>query len=191
MRSDYLFYLLAVVFFLIAATSIALVVDETGKILWATTAVILGLVSTGMGYYQRPKPTMNAKVTTEAKPAEPSPAPEQVDKPQETVAAPATAPSVPMEKAAAPPSPVPESAPAPIESPTPAVAETPAPVASELLSIKGINEKRAAQLKAAGINGISDLANASADDLAKKLTISPSIARMWIGSAKKLQKQPK
>jgi predicted RecB family nuclease len=54
--------------------------------------------------------------------------------------------------------------------------------------IKGINEKRAAQLKEFGIESIDALANASAEDLARNLTISPKIARMWIGSARKLKK---
>jgi predicted flap endonuclease-1-like 5' DNA nuclease len=54
--------------------------------------------------------------------------------------------------------------------------------------IRGINEKRAVQLEAVGIYSIAELANASPEDLAKNLIISPKITRMWIGSAKKLKK---
>ena len=54
--------------------------------------------------------------------------------------------------------------------------------------IRGISEKRAEQLKANGINTIEELANASAEDLAAKLNVSPKIVKMWIGSAKKLSK---
>jgi predicted flap endonuclease-1-like 5' DNA nuclease len=58
----------------------------------------------------------------------------------------------------------------------------------ELSQIRGISEKRAEQLKANGISTIGELANASAEDLAVKLSLSPKIVKMWIGSAKKLSK---
>jgi predicted flap endonuclease-1-like 5' DNA nuclease len=199
MRSDYLFYLLAVVFFLIATTSIALVDDPTGKTLWATSAVILGLVSAGIGYYQRPKVKVAIATTSEVKPAElddthvkESPPAETVEKQSESIAEPVTTPSIPTQEVAPiqvpTPTPTPANVPTPVETPAPAVEAHPQ-AKSELMSIKGINEKRAAQLEALGINGIADLANASAEDLAKNLTISPKVTRMWIGSAKKLQKQ--
>jgi predicted flap endonuclease-1-like 5' DNA nuclease len=57
----------------------------------------------------------------------------------------------------------------------------------ELTKIRGISERRAEQLKANGVNTIEDLANASAEDLALKLSVSPKIVKMWIGSAKKLK----
>ena len=64
----------------------------------------------------------------------------------------------------------------------------PAPVAAkvELIGVKGIKEKRAEQLKALGIRNVQDLANASAEDLAKKLNISPWFTEKWINSAKEL-----
>ena len=71
---------------------------------------------------------------------------------------------------------------------TPPPVEVSAPLKSELMAIRGINEKRAAELKALGINSIDDLTKVSAEDLAKDLTISAKITRMWIGSAKKLKK---
>jgi predicted flap endonuclease-1-like 5' DNA nuclease len=58
---------------------------------------------------------------------------------------------------------------------------------SEFSRIRGIGEKRATELKANGINTIEDLANASPEDLAAKLNVSPKIVKMWIGSAKKLK----
>ena len=65
------------------------------------------------------------------------------------------------------------------------VAEAPAQTMG-LTQIRGINEKRAVQLRANGINSVEDLAKASASDLATKLEVSPKIVKMWIGSAKKL-----
>jgi predicted flap endonuclease-1-like 5' DNA nuclease len=68
----------------------------------------------------------------------------------------------------------------------------PAPVAAkvELIAVKGIKEKRAEQLKALGIRNVEDLANASAEDLAKKLNISPWFTEKWINSAKELLAKP-
>jgi predicted flap endonuclease-1-like 5' DNA nuclease len=57
---------------------------------------------------------------------------------------------------------------------------------SELTKVKGIGAKRSEQLKALGINTIEDLAQASAENLASKLKISPKITGKWISEAKKL-----
>ncbi|MBX5328744.1 MAG: hypothetical protein QHH18_05530 [Candidatus Bathyarchaeota archaeon] len=61
-----------------------------------------------------------------------------------------------------------------------------APPKIELTTVKGIKEKRAAQLKALGIHTVEDLAKASANDLGAKLKISPKITEKWIASAKEL-----
>ncbi len=61
---------------------------------------------------------------------------------------------------------------------------------SGLTQVKGIKEKRAQQLKAIGINSIEDLANASTDDIAAKLQVSPKITGRWIETAKELAKKP-
>jgi len=61
-----------------------------------------------------------------------------------------------------------------------------APPKLELTQVKGIKEKRAAQLKALGINNVEDLAKALSKDLAGKLKISPKITERWIENAKKL-----
>ncbi len=199
MRSDNLFYALAVVFFLIAVISMIVIADETQRTLWTIIDVVLGLVSAGLGYYQRPKPKMTEATPSEVQPTElgdshikESHLAESVEKHYEPSTPTITTTSVPMEM----PAPMPVLAPEQKPPILPAPAEMPAleatgqvPAESELLRIIGINEKRAAQLNTVGINTIADLANASAEDLAKNLTISPKITRMWIGSAKKLQKQ--
>ena len=178
MRSDYLLYLLAAVFFIITAVSLALVVDQAEKSLWVVTTVVLGLFSIGLGYYQRPK----AK-TEPSQPAEPGDAhvkeayiAENVERPSEPVPMPQSSSPVPMQVVA----PIPVATPPPIE--------TPAPLESELMLVKGIGEKRAAQLKALGINNLDDLAKVSPEDLAKNLLISPKITRKWVESAKELGK---
>lgn len=72
----------------------------------------------------------------------------------------------------------------------PVEVEVAPPPALELTQLKGIGEKRSEQLKAAGINDVKDLANASAKNLAAKLDISPKITRRWIRNAKKLAGSP-
>jgi predicted flap endonuclease-1-like 5' DNA nuclease len=85
----------------------------------------------------------------------------------------------------------------PTSTPTPAAVEVPkpektevivetAPAIIELTAVKGIKEKRAEQLKALGINNVQELANASANDLAAKLKISPKFTEKWIENAKEL-----
>jgi len=70
----------------------------------------------------------------------------------------------------------------------PASVTTPATQTMELTDVKGVGEKRALQLKAFGILSVEDLAKASADDVAKKLKISPKIVDKWISNAKELTK---
>ena len=62
----------------------------------------------------------------------------------------------------------------------------PVPAKFELTAVKGIKEKRAEQLKALGISSVEELANASAEDLAKKLNIAPWFTEKWIKNAKEL-----
>jgi len=80
----------------------------------------------------------------------------------------------------------------PVQAAISATKAVPLPVQTEMKSelnqIRGIGGKRIEQLKTNGINTIQDLANASPTDLAARLDISPKIAKMWIGSAKKLAK---
>lgn len=182
MRSDYPFYILAVVFFIITATSL-IVINQSQQSLWVVSSVVLGLFSAGLGVYYRPKTKAVAVPIVEVQTAdtnnayanEPHPA-ETVETRAEPTVTPPTVTTMPSQLA--PPVPV-------MTLPAP---EAAAPLKSELTVIRGINEKRAAQLNEAGITSIDALANASADDLAKILMISPRITRMWIGTAKKLKK---
>jgi len=74
-----------------------------------------------------------------------------------------------------------------IKEETEPIAAEPSPIG--LTQLKGIKEKRAEQLKTIGIRSIHDLANASANDIATKLQISPKITGKWIESAKELSKK--
>lgn len=78
--------------------------------------------------------------------------------------------------------------PAKVEEP-PTVVEITTPTI-DLVQVKGVKAKRAEQLKSLGINSVEDLANASAEELAKKLQISPKFTEKWIASAKELIKKP-
>jgi predicted flap endonuclease-1-like 5' DNA nuclease len=147
MRLDYILYILAALLFLITAVSSIMLV-ETERNLWVVTTVVLGILSIGLGYSQRPK--------TKAQACQPA-----VATPQATMPEPQPATTIE----------------------TPAITE-----ALELTQVKGIGEKRATQLKAVGINSVNDLAEASAEDIAKKLQISSKITKKWIDSAKALVK---
>jgi predicted flap endonuclease-1-like 5' DNA nuclease len=167
MRSDYTLYMLAVVFFLLTAVSFTMVKDQNEQTIWVGTTVVLGLISIGLGYYTRPK----------AKKVAPQPA---VPEPQPTMpqTSPGTTVEVPKEEKT-------ETA---IEMPASAPASAPAVPTIELTRVEGIGEKRAAQLKALGINSVDELAQASAKDLAEKLKISSKIVEKWIAGAKELVK---
>jgi predicted flap endonuclease-1-like 5' DNA nuclease len=58
------------------------------------------------------------------------------------------------------------------------------PAESPLTKVKGIGEKRAAQLNALGIKTVDDLAKASVDEIAKSLKVSPKIVAKWVEGAK-------
>jgi len=170
MRLDYTLYILAALFFIITAVALVVQLEQTEKSLWVVTTVVLGLLSIGLGYYQRPK--------TEAQACQPA-----VPIPQTTM--PETQPATTME------APKEEKAEAPMEKAAiqeaPTVA-TSATATMELTQVKGIGEKRATQLKALGINSVDELANASAETIAEKLKVSQKIVDKWIVAAKGLKK---
>jgi hypothetical protein len=87
-----------------------------------------------------------------------------------------------------PPPLMPKTVEAPIEQKIEKIEALPTKVETkiELTAVKGIKEKRADQLKALGINSVEELANASAEDLAKKLSISSWFTEKWISNAKEL-----
>jgi predicted flap endonuclease-1-like 5' DNA nuclease len=166
MRSDYALYLVAIIFFIITAAATYAVIHP----LWIVTTAVVGLAFIGLGYSQRPKQA--ATPPTANVPPPPSPTPQQQQQ-QETPA-----------MLTAPPQPTITDV-VKQEEVTPIV-QAPQPLASVLTKVKGIGEKRAAQLKASGINSIEDLATASAKDLATKLDISPKITAKWIENAKEI-----
>lgn len=55
----------------------------------------------------------------------------------------------------------------------------------DLTRVKGIGTRRAAQLKALGINTVADLSASSAEDVAEKLNVSPRRTSRWITEARK------
>jgi predicted flap endonuclease-1-like 5' DNA nuclease len=185
MRLDYTLYVLAVVFFLITAVSFVMVTAQPERNLWVLTTVVLALFSIGLGYYERPKAEITAVPQPEVSPvtaitedahAKEAYTAENVEKTLETPTMPESTTPVPMQVIA------------PIPVPTPPPAETPATPTIDLTEVKGIGEKRAAQLKALGISSIDELAKASAEDIATKLKISPKIVEKWITGAKELVK---
>ncbi len=173
MRLDYTLYALAAILLIITVIPFVVTIEGVAsetRSLWVVTTVVLGLLSIGLGYSQRPK--------TEAQACEPAVTAPQAAIPETQPAATAEAPAE-------------EKAEAPMEKP--AITKAPTPAASvaatiDLTQVKGIGEKRATQLKALGISNADDLSKASAKDIAKKLKISPKIVNKWIDSAKELVK---
>jgi len=173
MRLDYALYVLAALLFIITVVPFVITIEGVAsetRSLWVVTTVVLGLLSIGLGYSQRPK--------TEAQACQPA-----VPIAQETM--PETQAATTME------APKEEKAEAPTEKPamTKALApETSTAATMDLTQVKGIGEKRATQLKALGISSVDDLSKASAAAIAKQLKISPKIVNRWIDSAKELVK---
>ncbi len=126
--------------------------------LWIVTTAVLGLVFIGLGYTQRPR---HATSMT-------------------TIPVTATQITTPSQ-----PSPLQTKVKGDLEEDRVEQVVV-GPPRIGLTEIKGIKEKRAEQLKAIGINSIDDLANASADDIAAKLQISPKFTGKWIESAREL-----
>lgn len=62
MRLDYTLYVLAAVFFLITIVSLVTsLIAESERNLWVVTTVVLGILSVGLGYTQRPKTEAQAR----------------------------------------------------------------------------------------------------------------------------------
>ena len=205
MRMDYALYGLAIVLFALTLITLVMVDDSEGKVAYAASTAVVGLLAVGAGYFLKPKNT----VATTAQTASPEPV-----KPQATVTEPnqktggpiveaqttqiqvSEAPKIETLAVQAPIVATPQ-----LEVPivTPQREEAPLEVAathqtasewkkSEFGQIRSISQKRAEQLNSLGVHNMKDLANASATDLAEKLNVSIKIVKMWIGSAKKLSK---
>jgi len=185
MRTDYLLYALAIVFFILTALSLAFVAGQTEQSLSVIATVVLGLFSAGLGFHYRPKGDATATVVQNVQSVEvpviaandahvrEAHLAESVEKHVAPTITPVTVANMPSQLDA------------PMPFMTPSAPADQGSLKSELTQIHGINERRAMQLKEMGIESISALANASADHLAKNLMISPKVTRMWIGSAKK------
>ncbi len=167
MRSDYILYTVAAIFFIITLLAVASSIGS--QQVWIVSTVVIGLAFIGAGYTQRPKPAAVASDPIAFE--QPTPPPPQ-QQPLVVVTAPETAPLV--------------TEPVKVEEVKPIV-EQPQPLTSELMKVKGIGEKRMAQLKTLGINTIEDLRNASPKDLAAKLNISPKITSKWIEETKEIK----
>jgi predicted flap endonuclease-1-like 5' DNA nuclease len=162
-------YVVAIIFFVLTGAVAAITVIEQ-RSLWIVTTAVLGLVFIGLGYTQRPKLIKPATTTATA---------------TTTTSLATTAPLLP----APPPKPT-QVETVKEETPTPMPTVEVPPPTPEIMKVKGIGEKRAAQLKALGIDSIEDLAKTSAKDLATKLQISPKITGKWIENAKGIAEKP-
>jgi len=163
MRSDYALYVVAVIFFAITVTSLV-ALSDLERNLSVVATVVLGLLFAGVGYTQRPR----AKFETTQAPTTQAP-----------LAQSPTAPAAVTETVEAA---TPEKI-EPVVEPIAASVQLPK---MELMAVKGIKEKRAEQLKALGISSVQELADASAEDLAKKLKIAPYFTQQWIENAKEI-----
>ncbi len=164
MRLDYTLYILAAI--LLVITTIPFVVTIEGvksdtRSLWVVTTVVLGLLSIGLGYSQRPKTDAQAchiiETTTQ---------PVTVVAPKEEKQATPAKPLATLKKEAKHSSPV--------------------TLMIELTKVKGIGVKRATQLTALGISSANDLSRASAATIAKKLKVTRKMVERWIDNAKEL-----
>ncbi|HVP27469.1 MAG TPA: helix-hairpin-helix domain-containing protein [Candidatus Bathyarchaeia archaeon] len=168
MRSDYILYAVAIIFFVITGISLVAELSELQRNVSVVATIMLGILCAGLGFILRPRSTTTATVAP-AVPLTPPTLPE----PAQTTTTETT--TVTEEK-------------------TEAVVETPLAVApaappSELTKVKGIGEKRSKQLTDLGINTVEELSNASAKEIASKLQISPKITAKWIANAKELKKE--
>lgn len=169
MRSDYVLYGIAIIFFILTGAVLAI---QTQQQLWIMTTAVLGLLFVGLGYSQKPRPRSIS--VTETVPTSMM---------NTSTSSLATAPPhpAPMQETEAVVEPIREPAPESVIEPG-AIAPSP----GDITQVKGVKTKRAEQLKALGVNSLQDLANASAEDLGKRLDISPKITAKWIEHAKQL-----
>jgi predicted flap endonuclease-1-like 5' DNA nuclease len=188
MRLDYISYTIAIVFFIVTLAAAVYSFEQTQ--VWVVTTVVIGLAFIGLGYTQRPRPAAAPQMTTIAPPPPPSQpqqqqtVQEQQEPQQQQIPEVTTAPSQPvvtdMMK-------LEENQPV-VQSVEPV--QLVQPMADGLTDVKGIGEKRAAQLRALGISSVEDLAKASAKDLAARLNVSPKITDKWIQNAKGIGQNP-
>jgi|WetSurMetagenome_2_1015567.scaffolds.fasta_scaffold136044_2 predicted flap endonuclease-1-like 5' DNA nuclease len=206
MRSDYSFYTLAIVFFMVAVVS-AWTLAGTFQIILISISVLLGMISLGFGLTLRSKslqtnqtpPTASPQEITQTEPSQTSkienlPPPPIPMKPETSIVnPPAVTTLVSMETELTTIQTVPVIAvPAMLpEQPSTlmSIKQSTLPLKETALTdVRGIGQKRANKLKTLDIKTAEDLANASIEDLAKKLKISSKNVAKWIASAKELTK---
>lgn len=195
MRSDIALYVVAAFFFILTVVS-AVIIAEEERTLWIVSTAVLGVLSVGLGYYQRPHTNITVQKVQTAAPTQPAPVA------QTTIEAPAKIEQTPVIEAQpvietpimqptnevaspiidAPTTPAPTEEPA-ISTPTETVAAEQT-AESPLTKVKGVGAKRASQLNALGINTVEELAQASIEDISKNLKISPKIVAKWVEGAK-------
>ncbi len=185
MRLDYTLYTLAVVFFIITAVS-AVLLNGLNQLLWTIPSAAMGILSLGVGFSRKPKTQ-----TPQAQPTQT----QTIQLPQAAEEEPVTQPLIETSTPEIPAQaePIPNEPPATLTAKTapapPTIEATPNLAEQELTKVNGIGQKRAAQLNAIGIKTIPDLAQASAEEIAQKLKVSPKITAKWIQNAQQLHKK--
>jgi predicted flap endonuclease-1-like 5' DNA nuclease len=169
MRLDYALYMLAAILLIITIVPFVVPInmETTATSVWVVASLVLGLISIGLGYSQRPKTAaQSCQPAMEVYQAKPETQPTPTGEAQITEETKAK-----MEK------------PAMQKAPTMATSDA---STLKLMQVKGIGEKRATQLKALGVNSVDDLAKVSAKTVAKNLKISLKTVSKWIENAKEL-----
>jgi len=203
-------YGLAVIFFVAAGACFALLSGDQRSLAVVST-IVLGLLALGLGYSQRSRSATSITTTqpeiqpttasiqpetAQAVPTQPTMSTEETrtdtisapipKKETEIVVAPITAiqekPKTEMQQLME----IPVKTETRLSTETPSLNHPPITPAFEITHIKGIKEKRAAQLRSLGIANPKDLAKSSANDIAHRLKISPKIVENWIAEAKQL-----
>jgi predicted flap endonuclease-1-like 5' DNA nuclease len=100
MRLDHTLYVLAALLLIITAVPFVVAIEEEVRSLWVVTTVVLGLLSIGLGYSQRPKTSAQACQPAVAIPqtTAPEPQPATMEAPKEEKAeAPIATPAATMD----------------------------------------------------------------------------------------------
>ncbi len=203
MRSDYILHALAIVFFTISIISVVALAG-TSQIILISASTLLGIISLGLGLTQRHRhlqtnqtslpPTPSPQEPTQSPKIENLPSPPVPKQPETSITNPPTNTALAAKELE-----VTTIQPVPVASVPAVIPEQPATLVpvqqpslpqkgTALTEVSGIGEKRASQLKILGVKTAEDLANASVNDLAKKLKISAKIVSKWVAAAKELTK---
>jgi predicted flap endonuclease-1-like 5' DNA nuclease len=181
MRSDIVLYIVAAFFFALTISA-AVIITQEERSLWIVSTAVLGFLSVGLGYYQRPQANVRTQTSAQTKILSQTEEVSVVEAANPTVEAPqVTEVTIQQPTIEQTPSII-ETQSAPII--TQEITQTPQPTESPLTKVKGIGEKRATQLNAIGISTVEELAKSSVDEVAKNLKVSPKIVAKWVEAAK-------